>query len=184
MRLSTIIRSIENALFGSREPDTAAQRSEKLRKRGVRVGENCEIYAVDFSTEPYLVELGNRVGISGGTKFVTHDGIVWFIRDRRPTAQVLGRIKVGDGTFIGESCIILPGTTIGKDCIIGAGAVVRGEIPDNSIVIGNPGRVVGRASLLVRKILTSPNTLDTHALPEPEREAVLRRHFGVPPDAL
>lgn len=63
--------------------------------------------------------------------------------------------------------------------MIGAGSVVRGEIPDNSIVLGNPARVVGRASLLKGARALLDRTLDTYHLPEPERETVIRRHFGV-----
>jgi acetyltransferase-like isoleucine patch superfamily enzyme len=39
----------------------------------------------------------------------------------------------------------VPGADIGENCIIGAGSVVRGRIPPNSIVVGNPGAVVGDA---------------------------------------
>jgi acetyltransferase-like isoleucine patch superfamily enzyme len=86
---------------------------------------------------------------------------------------------VGDDTFIGEDCLILPGATIGRGCVIGAGTVVRGTIPDNAVVVGNPGRVVGRASLLKRAQSARGAMLDTLGLPEAEREAAIRRHFGL-----
>jgi len=38
----------------------------RLRARGVTIGEGCRIYTTEFSTEPYLVSIGDRVGISGG----------------------------------------------------------------------------------------------------------------------
>ena len=57
----------------------------------------------------------------------------------KPTAPV----TIGDDVWIGESVIILPGSQIGNGVILGAGAVVRGKIPDNAIVIGNPAEVVG-----------------------------------------
>ena len=52
--------------------------------------------------------------------------------------------EVGDGTLIGMGAIILNGAKIGKNCIIGAGALVtEGKvIPDNSVVMGVPGKVV------------------------------------------
>lgn len=52
------------------------------------------------------------------------------------------KIKIGDDTFVGARASILPGTTIGKCCIIGACAVVKGNIPDYSIVVGNPAKIV------------------------------------------
>jgi acetyltransferase-like isoleucine patch superfamily enzyme len=155
------------------------ERIEALRRRGVRIGEGCQLLTTSFSTEPYLVDIGNHVGVSGGTEFITHDASVWLIRPERPHAQVLGRIRVGDNTFIGENCLILPGTTIGKGCVIAAGTVVRGTVPDNSILLGNPGRVVGRASLLKGCHAGLERVLDTLHLPEAEREAAIRHHFGL-----
>jgi acetyltransferase-like isoleucine patch superfamily enzyme len=137
------------------------------------------LYTTFFSTEPYLVDLGNRVGIAGGTKFLTHDASVWLIRPKRPHAQVFGRIRVGDDTFIGEDCLILPGATIGQRCVIGAGSVVRGTIPDDSVVAGNPAQVIGRASMLAGCHAILGKTMDTLHLPEPEREAAIRRQFGL-----
>ena len=102
------------------------------------------------------------------------------IRDRRPQAQLFGRIIVGDDTLIGMNCIIHPGTRIGKGCVISAGSVVRGNIPDNALVFGNPARVAGRASLLRAAILRNEHTLDTLHLSNREREALLRAHFGLP----
>ncbi len=51
---------------------------------------------------------------------------------------------IGDNTLIGMGAILMNGCCIGKNCIIGAGAIVTGgkTIPDNSLVVGNPGRVV------------------------------------------
>ena len=50
---------------------------------------------------------------------------------------------IGENTIIGMGSILLSGATVGKNCIIGAGALVTQnvEIPDNSLVIGNPGKV-------------------------------------------
>ena len=51
--------------------------------------------------------------------------------------------KFGDNTMIGMGAILMNGCKIGKNCIIGAGALVTQnvEIPDNSLVVGNPGKV-------------------------------------------
>jgi acetyltransferase-like isoleucine patch superfamily enzyme len=161
-------------------PDKGETAVDRLRRRGVRIGEGCLIYSEYFSTEPYLVTLGDRVAISGGAKFLTHDASIWLLRPERPAVQSFGPITVGPDCFIGENCIILPHTTIGAGCIIGAGAVVRGAIPDNSLVVGNPGTIVGRASLLIERLRASPDTMDTLTLGFEERRDLLRRHFGLP----
>ena len=52
-------------------------------------------------------------------------------------------IRIGRGTWVGERVAVLRGADIGERCIIGANSVVRGHIPDNSIAVGAPARVVG-----------------------------------------
>ncbi|WP_241004259.1 acyltransferase [Conexibacter sp. SYSU D00693] len=51
-------------------------------------------------------------------------------------------VKIGDKTNIGLGAMVLPGVTIGVNCVIGAGAVVVSDVPDNAVVVGNPGRIV------------------------------------------
>jgi acetyltransferase-like isoleucine patch superfamily enzyme len=51
-------------------------------------------------------------------------------------------VRVGKGTWIGERCAILRGADIGRHCIIGANSVVTGRIPDHSVAVGAPARVV------------------------------------------
>ena len=51
------------------------------RKRGMKIGEDCLINNVNFSTEPYLIEIGDHVAIAAGTDFITHDGAIWCFRN-------------------------------------------------------------------------------------------------------
>ena len=52
-------------------------------------------------------------------------------------------VRIGRGTWIGERVAVLRGANIGRSCVIGANSVVRGEIPDYSVAVGAPARVVG-----------------------------------------
>lgn len=52
-------------------------------------------------------------------------------------------ISIGDDCWIGGSAIILPGVKIGHRSIIGAGSVVTKDIPDDSLAIGNPAKIIG-----------------------------------------
>lgn len=56
--------------------------------------------------------------------------------------HISGNVKIGKGTLIGSNAVVLPNLTIGQNCIIGAGAVVTTNIPDNSVVVGVPGKVI------------------------------------------
>ena len=51
-------------------------------------------------------------------------------------------IRVGNNVWIGAQVCVLPGVSIGNNCVIGAGSVVTHDIPDNSLAVGNPCRVV------------------------------------------
>jgi len=54
-----------------------------------------------------------------------------------------GKVVIGDNCFIGMNSIILKGTKIGNNCIVGAGSVLTGkEYPDNSVIVGNPAKVI------------------------------------------
>lgn len=118
------------------------------RRKGMKVGRNVSLAGkggVSFGTEPYLITLDDEVRISGNVKFFTHDGGTWAFRDLDEYKGVAkyGAIHVGARTFIGNGVLILPGVTIGKRCVIGAGAVVTKDVPDGSVVAGNPAKIIG-----------------------------------------
>lgn len=153
------------------------RRIRYLRGQGARIGEGCLIFPSDFSDMPFLIEIGNHVAISAGTTFITHDGSVWIFEDH-PRMDLFGTIRVGDNVYIGLGCTILPNTVIGSNCIIGTGSVVRGVIPDDSVVFGNPARVVMKTRLAKHLIVHHKNRLDTRHLPFAEKQRAVREHFG------
>jgi len=113
------------------------------RKLGVAVGEGCRIYTRQFGSEPFLVRIGNRVTVTAGVQFITHDGSTWLIRDAKGRRFRFAPISIGDDVFVGVNSIILPGVDIGSRCVIGAGSVVTRSIPGGSVAVGVPARVIG-----------------------------------------
>lgn len=51
-------------------------------------------------------------------------------------------VRIGNGSWIGARAIILPGVTVGERCLVAAGAVVSKDVPDRTLVAGNPARVI------------------------------------------
>lgn len=51
-------------------------------------------------------------------------------------------VVVGEGSWLGENCKILPGVKIGKKCVIGAGSIVTKSIPDYCIAVGSPAKII------------------------------------------
>lgn len=121
------------------------------RSLGVTIGQECKIATRFFGSEPYLIEIGNHVQITSDVRFFTHGG-GWVFRDKYPAFDTFGKIKIGSNVYVGNCVLILPGVTIGNNVIVGAGAVVTKSIPDNSIVAGNPARIVGNVDELENRI--------------------------------
>ncbi len=102
----------------------------------ITIGEGCTIsretmlLTHDYSVHTVLPELSNKVDENSYARLQ-----VW---DRQNKALIQRRIIIGNHSFVGARASLLPGTHIGNNCIVGAGAVVRGYVPDNTIVMGNP----------------------------------------------
>lgn len=110
---------------------------------GVKVGNGCRIYTHHFGTEPWLISIGDRVTVTAGVKFLTHDGTTWLMRDEKGRRYRYAPIQVGSDVFIGVDALIMPGVRIGNRVIVGSGSVVTKSVPDGSIVAGNPARIIG-----------------------------------------
>ncbi len=123
-----------------------------LRQRGVRVS-GAPIYiapTVFFDgTDLSLIVIGDKAVISSHVSLLTHDFSLARVRDAIeqrtifPEVAIVRPIVIGDNCFIGRSSILMPGTELGANCLVGAGSVVRGKFPANSIIVGNPASVVG-----------------------------------------
>lgn len=120
----------------------------------VKIGEKARFTGtIHFGSEPFLVSIGNHVTLAHNVTFHTHDGGVWIFRDRYPTINVYGKIKVGNNVFIGSNVIILPNIEIGDNVVIGAGSVVTKSIASNLIVAGNPARKIRTTEEYEQKVL-------------------------------
>ena len=87
-----------------------------------------------------------NVHITDGVRFLTHDGGTLLYRNIVPDLEITKPIVIGNNVYIGNNVIILPGVNVGNNVIIGAGAVVSKDIPDNSVAVGVPARVIKTAS--------------------------------------
>lgn len=116
--------------------------AEYFRKQGAQIGENNRIELRSFGSEPYLIKIENHCTIASNVLFLTHDGATWVFTEENPSLQKFGPITINDNCFIGINSIILPNVTIGPNSIIGAGSVVTKDVLPNTIVAGNPARII------------------------------------------
>lgn len=142
-------------------------------------GEDIHIYGNPqgmFSTEPWLVTLGNHVYITRDVLFITHDGGTLLFRDKIPDLEITAPITVGEYVYIGVRTIILPGIKIGNHCIIAAGSVVTKDVPDNSVVAGVPATIVKTTDEYLRGI--EERSIHLGHLKGAIKDKELRKYFG------
>ena len=122
---------------------------------GARVGAGCNI--CDHTYIEGGVVVGDRVTIKSGVYLwegmVVEDDVflgpqATFTNDRFPRGRqedwTCERILVKKGATVGAGAVVLPGVTIGERAMVGAGAVVAKDVEPDTVVVGNPARVVRR----------------------------------------
>jgi acetyltransferase-like isoleucine patch superfamily enzyme len=150
------------------------------RSLGVRIGRNVTFYGMPpgmFSTEPWLITIGDNVHITAGCAFITHDGGTLILRKEVPDLELTSPITVGNDVYIGVRTLIMPGVTIGNRCIIGAGSIVTRSIPDNSVAAGVPARVIKSTDKYL--IDAQAKSLHFGHLSGREKAQALKEHFEV-----
>lgn len=93
------------------------------------------------------LKIGNHVSISSGAHIYTHDSSEFRAYNLRKDPENGTHIKrapvvIGNNVQIGANSIVMPGVTIGNNVIIGALTLVNKDIPDNSVAVGSPVRVI------------------------------------------
>lgn len=111
------------------------------RHLGVKIGNNCLISTRNWSSEPYLIEIGDNVQVTSNVYFHTHGGGN-VARRQNPDFDVFGKIVVEDWAYIGACSHIMPGVTIGQGALVAAGSVVTKSVAPNTVVGGNPARYI------------------------------------------
>lgn len=123
------------------------------RKSGAEIviGNNVGISGATIYARKKII-IGDNTCIGGNAKILDNDfhPIEWkernrLLNDPNGGDSELVRAKeiiIGENCFIGCNTIILKGTVLGDGCVVGAGAVVSGQFEANSVIAGNPARVI------------------------------------------
>ncbi len=104
-----------------------------------------------------LIEVGERSNIQDGAVLHCDPGQPLIIGNDVTVGHnaMIHCLEVGDRTLVGINAVILDGAKVGADCIIGANTLVKAGavIPDGSLVVGSPGKVVRENDEQTRQFL-------------------------------
>jgi acetyltransferase-like isoleucine patch superfamily enzyme len=116
---------------------------EDVPERALVIGDRCLVNVRCGIVAHESIEIGDDVWFGQGV-YIT-DANHGFEDLDVPIGRQLGEhqpVSVGKGSWLGHGAVILPGARIGRQCVVAAGSVVRGEVPDHSVVAGVPARVI------------------------------------------
>lgn len=110
---------------------------------GIKLGEHVFVNANCTFLDGACITIGNHTLIGPDVKIYTPHHPMDFMA-RRGSKEYAFPVDIGDDCWIGGGVIICPGVRIGNRCIVGAGSVVTKNVDDDSIVAGNPARLIRR----------------------------------------
>ncbi|MCD8107269.1 MAG: acyltransferase [Oscillospiraceae bacterium] len=138
--LSNLVGLYSRTIIVTRHPDAYIHIGNNVgisgatiyARKGITIGDNtaiggnCKILDNDF----HPIEAEERVKLLNDPNGGDSEAV--------PAKEII----IGNNCFIGCNSIILKGTVLGDGCVVGAGAVVSGKFPANSVIVGNPARVI------------------------------------------
>lgn len=111
----------------------------------VRIGDRCLIGKGSAIVGHFSIEIGDDVW-TGHNVYITDQNHGYEDITRPISGQTMPEkpVRIGNGSWLGYGTVVLPGANIGEHVVIGANSVVTGEIPNHSVAVGAPARVIRR----------------------------------------
>lgn len=116
---------------------------QMVSDRVISIGDRCLIGKGSGIVGHLEIVIGDDVW-TGHHVYITDQNHGYSDPDRPISQQVMPEqaVSIGDGSWLGHGSVVLPGATIGRHVVIGANSVVTGDIPDYSVAVGVPARVI------------------------------------------
>lgn len=146
--MAVVSRQIVNLYFG--------ENSETTFGHSVSIGPGVNIIVKDnaklsigegtyFTSDMHLevvnnISIGRQCAISWGVTIIDDDHHTLSYEGKKEASK--SAVTIGDQVWIGCNATILKGTQIGNNCVVAAGSIVKGNFPDNSLIGGNPAKVL------------------------------------------
>ena len=134
-------------------PEVSKKQKCIIIGENVQINDNVHIASVNY------VEIGNNVLIASKVFISDHDHGSYGGNKKHDSPESIpkqrklsyDRVIIEDNVWIGQNVVVLKGVTIGSGSIIGANSLVNKNIPKNSIVVGNPSRIIKKYSYKSKK---------------------------------
>lgn len=156
-----LVKLLKKFLFS---PETRA------RMAGVVMGDKCFVAGDFWSSEPYLIRIGDCCQITRGVKIHTHGGGA-AVRLKYPKFDCFGKVTIGNYVYLGNDVSIMPGVSIGNNVIVAACSVVTKSIPNDVVVGGNPAKIICSIDDYIEKNLKY--NLNTSGMSAKEKKKIL-----------
>lgn len=134
-----IVNILKSAILGMIKMYSPEKHARMI---GVNLGQDCLVYrSIEWSSEPYLITIGNHVQLARGVAIHTHGGGN-VIRRQIADFDSFGKVIIKDWAYVGAHAQIMPGVVIGEGALVAAGSIVTKSVPDGMVVGGNPAKVI------------------------------------------
>jgi len=134
---------------------SSSQRVKYIYKHQVfrECGTNLFFQPRKLPADPKFIKFHNNVVVAADVTFVNHDVLYILYRNmsNKPALQHIKCTEIKDNVFLGMGAMIMPGVTIGPNAVVAAGSIVTKDVPPNSVVGGNPAKVIGEFDKLFEK---------------------------------
>lgn len=131
-------------------------KTQWLKKNSIfgLIGDDVLFQPRTLPNEPELIKIHNNVRIAADVTFYTHDvinNLLFKTIDKEDYIPHRSCIEIFDNVFVGGHSVIIGDVSIGPNAIVAAGSVVTKDVPEGSIVGGNPAKVIGTFEALHEK---------------------------------
>jgi acetyltransferase-like isoleucine patch superfamily enzyme len=112
-----------------------------VKGASIEIGDDTSIHGCYIHAQKEI-KIGSKCAIAAGVNIIDSNGHRLDSTDRNKQRDNPESIIIGNNVWIGLNAIILKGTNIGDNSVVSAGSVVKGHFPENSLISGNPAKII------------------------------------------
>lgn len=132
-------RLAEKMTLAGGQLSSVIAKNTELGSYNVVIGKGTNVMSGSVITNDITIGEGVLINLNCT---IGHDSYIGNYCELSPGVHISGHVILGDFSSLGSGVVVIPGIHIGKNCLIGAGSVVNKDIPDNSVAVGVPAKII------------------------------------------